>query len=325
MKKNVLTITSIVFFIVSLVFTTVAAQGITELKIASGSVGGNWYPVASAIAEYFNEGYGQRIATGKPGGGIGNPISVSRGQFEAGMSFSSMLLNAQRGESPYEEKYDNLKSVIQLFPHAYMVMAGKEFPYDTIEEIVKNKYPVKIAPTTPGNSDFWITEKAFEVYGATFDDIRAWGGKVEVGGAGEMAELYKDRHVDVAARHTSYPSSDFMEMAMSRPSKMIELGEEAYKTLRDRYNMQEVTVKGGSYSGIEKDYKTIGMPCVLFVREDVPDEIVYQLVKTVVENQKRLAGINEQFERFDPYTAWKDLGIELHPGAEQYFVEMGYK
>lgn len=48
------------------------------------------------------------------------------------------------------------------------------------------------------------------------------------------------------------------------------------------------TIAAGTYCSLEKDYVTIGMCNFTVGRADLPDDLVYQLVKAVFENQPRL-------------------------------------
>lgn len=301
-----------------------ANQKIDELSIVSGSVGGNWYPAASVIAEYFNQRYGDNIATAKPGGGQANPISVGRGDVRAGISFSTFLLSAQKGTDQYDKIYDKNRAIVKLFPAGVHILAGENVPYDDFGEIVKNKYPIKMSACRPADSDYWLAGKILDFYGVSFEDIESWGGKVERMGAQESSSLYKDKHIDVYFRHGSWPSSDILEMSFSRPSKLIKISEEVMQKMVDEYAVARETIPANTYEGIDYDYETVGMVCLLFCREDVPDDIAYLLAKTVIEDKDRLASTNPLFKQLDPYTAWKGLGIDLHPGAKKYFEENGY-
>ena len=83
-------------------------------------------------------------------------------------------------------------------------------------------------------------------------------------------------------------------------------------------------IPANSYKGMKEPVKTAGMSAVLFVRDDIPDDVIYALTKAIVENKKYLTSVNKLFEDYDPATAWKDVGAPLHPGAAKYFKEKGY-
>jgi len=303
------------------------ALGIGEITIAGGSVGGSWFPVASAIAELVNKETGENIAFAKPGGGVSNPIMVSTGTVNAGFSYSSYLVAAMNGEDPYEEKGEmkNLRSIVMLFPMYWQILASDDLPIETFGELIDKKYPVKMSPTKRGHGDYWVTDKAFSFYGVDMmKDIEAWGGKVELGGGGEMASLYKDKHIDLAFSHNVVPLSSYSDMSISRDSKLLKIDNELRKYFVEKYGMREGVIPKGTYEGQKEDILTVGMPAVLFVRENIPDEAAYVLAKVICENTKYLSSINKSFKQFDAKTAWKSLGVDLHPGAAKYYKEKGY-
>ena len=63
-------------------------------------------------------------------------------------------------------------------------------------------------------------------------------------------------------------------------------------------------IAAGTYLSLDKDYVTIGMFNFAIGRADLPDDLVYQLVKAVFENQPRLV---------ESYA-----GGKRHPPAERY-------
>lgn len=322
MKKVVTIFISLIIF--TLVFSSASfAQG--EITIAGGSVGGSWFPVVNAISDLLNQEFDKNMFYAKPGGGSSNPLLVSQGKMSAGMSYSSFLVALERGEDPFrtEQKNDNLRAVVKLFPMYYHIIATKELPFDSLNEFIEMKHPVKIFPTDVGHAENWITVKALGVYGVTLDDINKWGGVVKYISSTEIASEYKDKHINMAVTHNVIPFSIFIDMSMSRESKLIEIGETVIKELKE-YGMQELVIPADTYKGQDSDIQTVGMPAVLFVREDIPDDIVYAMAKVVCENSEYLSSINKSFKDFDPETSWQNLGASLHPGAERYFREKGY-
>jgi len=321
MRKIILIVTLIMMLIVSSP-NILAAE---EITIAGGSVGGSWFPVANAIAELLNKEVGESIATAKPGGGVSNPPMVSQGTVSAGFSYSSYLVAAQRGEDPYEgQKIENISSVVELFPMYLQIIGDASLPYDTLGEYIENQYPIKMCPTKPGHGDFWVTEKVFSIIGIDFKDIESWGGKIELGGGGEMTSFYKDRHIDMAFSHNVVPFSAYTDMSVSRNSKLIGVDQDIIDKLNEKYGMKEGIIPAGTYKGTDVDIKSAGMPAVLFIHNDISEDIVYSLTKAICENAQTLSSLSKDFERFDPSSACKDLGIDLHPGAKKYYQEMGY-
>jgi hypothetical protein len=57
--------------------------------------------------------------------------------------------------------------------------------------------------------------------------------------------------------------------------------------------------------------------------KDLPDDVVYNLTKTLWENQASLAQANAKANYMDPKNPVKAITIPLHPGAVKYYKEQG--
>ena len=70
---------------------------------------------------------------------------------------------------------------------------------------------------------------------------------------------------------------------------------------------------------------TIGVPNFAIGRADLPDDLVYQLVKAVFQNQPRLVKANSAARDALPQNVDKDTFLPFHPGAVRYYREIGVK
>src|SRR5262249_4184780 len=85
------------------------------------------------------------------------------------------------------------------------------------------------------------------------------------------------------------------------------------------------TVAAGTYRSLDKDYLTIGMFNFAIGRADLPDDLIYQLVKAAFENQPRLLKAHAAASETLPRNVDKNTFLPLHPGAIRYYREMGIK
>ena len=58
-------------------------------------------------------------------------------------------------------------------------------------------------------------------------------------------------------------------------------------------------------------------------RADLPDDLVYQLVKTTFENQPRLVKAHSAASETLPQNVVKNTFLPFHPGAVRYYREIG--
>ncbi|MDX1653639.1 MAG: TAXI family TRAP transporter solute-binding subunit [Candidatus Competibacteraceae bacterium] len=82
-------------------------------------------------------------------------------------------------------------------------------------------------------------------------------------------------------------------------------------------------IPAGTYPGLDQDVLTIAQPNFLAVHEEVPEEDVYQITKTIYENLPFLNNIHKATNAMALEKAMEGLPIPLHPGAARYYREVG--
>ena len=66
--------------------------------------------------------------------------------------------------------------------------------------------------------------------------------------------------------------------------------------------------------------KTIGVPNLLMVAADMPDDLAYRVTKLLFDGKERLATVHKAAESLDPKTAREVVApVQLHPGAQRYY------
>ena len=78
-----------------------------------------------------------------------------------------------------------------------------------------------------------------------------------------------------------------------------------------------------TYPGQTKDINTIAQPNFLAVRDDLPEEDVYKITKTIYENLPFLNSIHKATKAMALQKAINGLPVPLHPGAAKFYREAG--
>ena len=79
----------------------------------------------------------------------------------------------------------------------------------------------------------------------------------------------------------------------------------------------------GTYPNQTELIRTVGSPNVLVTRDDIPEEVVYQVTKVIWENLATLQDIHRATRDMRLEIAVEGLGAPLHPGAIRYYREVG--
>ncbi|MCR4676800.1 MAG: TAXI family TRAP transporter solute-binding subunit [Sphaerochaetaceae bacterium] len=72
------------------------------------------------------------------------------------------------------------------------------------------------------------------------------------------------------------------------------------------------------------DTNTVAVGAVVIVRDDVPADEVYAIVKSIFENKSDIASQHAKGNELDLSFASSVTAVPYHPGAAKYFAEKGY-
>lgn len=82
-------------------------------------------------------------------------------------------------------------------------------------------------------------------------------------------------------------------------------------------------IPAATYPGQEQDIQTVAKSNLLVARDDVPDEVVYQVTKAMFENLDFLRNIHDAMYETSLDRALIGMPMPLHPGALRYYQEVG--
>ena len=154
----------------------------------------------------------------------------------------------------------------------------------------------------------------------------ALDGKVLFLPASEAMEAVKTGQVDVAVELSSIPSPQISELSILRPVHILEFLPGARADMMQKYPQYlPTTIEKGAYNGIDQPIETVGTGAMFACRADLPDDLVYEIVKTVYsqEGVDYLGNVIAALKSMSPNLAVSYKPIPLHPGAERYFREIG--
>ncbi|HET9735827.1 MAG TPA: TAXI family TRAP transporter solute-binding subunit, partial [Burkholderiales bacterium] len=81
--------------------------------------------------------------------------------------------------------------------------------------------------------------------------------------------------------------------------------------------------KAGTYPKQDKDVPVIGYSTHVVVACDLPDNTVYQMLKTMAGNVGGMAAVVKSIEGITPKDMALDIGVPFHKGAARFYKEVG--
>lgn len=298
------------------------------------SVGTGAYTYAAALQgvmlKALPEGSKIDITTNSPGG-VGAPILINNDD-----TVDLIMSNAGPARWSFEagilgnDPTPDIAALAGGMGHDFMnVMFTQKFVdttgISTVEELVAQKYPVKIIIKKNGTFGELSAEKLLEAFGLTLEDVVAWGGVVEKTGGDAIKSGLQDDLYDMTIDHIAAGQANTTELCMNHDMYAVQLSDE---TLQKLYDMgyDYVTVAPNTWRRQETEIRTVGSQQVVLVRSDMDEDLAYALTKGICEGAAELGDAVAAMKSFNPETAHSIqlTGVKLHPGAERYYREMGY-
>ncbi|MGI5837126.1 MAG: TAXI family TRAP transporter solute-binding subunit [Chloroflexota bacterium] len=300
--------------------TTVKAN----LQGAGGTVGGIGYVVMTAMSKVVKDTYPSIDISVVPGGWVGNLPRVDSGELDIASTVVSMAGLAEQKLSPFEKEMPKLRSLfLTQDDNFYFAIVRKDFPAETVGEIVKNKIPAKLCTLAKGNATELAWRQAFEMQGSGWEQIEQQGGKMNFVAWADAVNLVKDGHADgilaVGAKQIGWAQ----ELATAREIKILKWEPELAEQIRKNLGMTEGVIPANTYPGVDYEVDAPRDTGQIIISADVKPEVAYAIVKAVAEGEKEYAASHAAISEFKAAGMADGLLLPVHPGAEAYYKEKG--
>lgn len=290
-----------------------AAQQVTFM---TGPQGGSWIPLGGALKGMWEKSVPGLSITQTPGAGISNVRGVDEGKAHIGLANSSTTVDGLEGRPPYPKKVTKVCQLANLYPQYFQVVALASAKVDTLADL-KGK---SLVTQPKGNTGELLTELVLKMNGLSYQSLA----KVNFNSYNESVGMMKDGHANVFTLGTTAPASAVMDLASARDVKLIAVDDKTMgelKQMNPGYN--KLVIKAGTYPKQDKDVPVIGYSTHVVVACDLPEDTVYQMVKTMAANVDSMAAVVKSIEGIKPKDMALDIGVPFHKGAARFYKEAG--
>lgn len=301
-----------------------AGASAQTVEWVAGQLGGGWYTMTTGMAKLVqdkNAGLQVRVV---PGGGTANPSKIQQGQSQLGMGLDIFAKAAREGTGPYQgQPHGRVMMIGQSFSDNYLhFMKAEGAPYG-FDDVFKQKN-VKIGVTKAGSSDEMSYRFVMEHYGQSYDKLRANGWRIVQGDYNELASAWKDKHVDYMFIVLGIPGAAVIDMGQGRKGELMAWPKPVADALSSKYGYSVGAFPATTYPSFQTAaVPTIIMATTLMVDQQLSDDIVYKVTKTLCEGEAELPKIHASMADFKCATAIKTTPVPVHPGALRYYKERG--
>jgi len=291
-------------------------QETARLIIGTGGVAGSYYPLGGALAKVWTSKIdGVQVSAQATGAAIENTKLLENNEIELALTQSDLAEYAAKSQHMFDKEYKHMRAVATIFPEHIQIFVRKGSGIKTISDL-KGK---RVSVGSQGSGGLVNSEQIFGCYGFTFDDIKPFY-LTNV----DAVDRMKDGQLDAIFVTTAAPNAAYQDLALATDIELLDLPDEDANDIIEEYPFfEKVVLPAGMYHGQETDVLVLAVQAVVTARDDLSEEVVYELTKTLWESKDELGEMMAKANSMDPNDPLKGVTIAIHPGAERYYKEVG--
>lgn len=285
-----------------------------SLTLGTASVGGTYFIYGGVVATLLTDTIGINVSTQQTQGPNQNIILVDGGNIELGMTTMGIALQAWEGSGDWTKgrKFSNIRALFPMYDTPFHFITTEKTGIKSVAEMAGKTLGAGPKAGTPGT-----------YFPLMFD---ALGIKVNwrFGQASDMQNQLADGLLDVFAFAAGLPIAAYSELEAQRAVRFISFTDAQLNTLKQKFpELSDSTIPKGTYKTLTDDQKTLGVYNFGIGHKDLPNDVAYKIVKSVLENNDRMVKGHAAAVETIAKNASRNGFLPFHPGAAQYYKEKG--
>jgi len=329
LKKCLISIVGAMLALLYTVPTPVEAAGRVFIAIGTGGPTGVYFVAGNSICRMVHKEaalerkqgkkHGLRCAAPSTGGSTYNITNIMAGELDFGIAQSDWQFHAYNGTSKFKEKqFEKLRAVFSVHPEPFHILVGKDSGIRSWADL-KGK---RVNIGNPGSGQRGTMEVLMSAHGTVIGDFKSATEFTST----EQSKALCDDKIDAYGYTVGVPNAGVSVATDGCGASVINLKSTVEQKLVDDYPFYAfANIPRGTYKTSASDVTTFGVMATLVTSADQPEDVVYDLVRSVFENIKDFRELHPAFAHLDPEKMITDgLSAPLHPGAEKYYREKGW-
>ena len=296
--------------------TTQAAD--TFVSIGSNPVGNTAYQWAAGISDLVNRNVdGVQMTAEGTKGYVANVRLMLNSKIEAGFSNSKLAYEAYKGEGDYADtEPGQILSWMSIAPIVLHAVVMESSGINSFADL-KGK---RVGIGQPGGTSMLDAEILMDAVGlkpgVDFKDFRVR--------LPQMVDMLSDGQIDAFVWNGSIPLPPIIKLKSQHKVTILPVPTDIADAIRAKYPAYtEGDLPANTYADQPEAIPSYRLGNVLLIRADVPEEVVYNATKVVMENLDHMAGVHPAWKRVSAKSILGGFQAPLHPGALRYYREAG--
>ena len=316
MKKKLMSI-ALTCGLVLAGMSAISASAADSVTLATGGTTGTYYAIGGVLATVLNPILeNSSITVTSTGASKANIQLIDDEDADLATVQNDVMYYAYNGIDLFEGEgaYDSFSAVAGLYDETVQIVTCDD-SIKTVSDLAGKTVSVGDA----GSGVEFNAKQILAAYDMSFDDI-----KIVNASFGDSADSLKDGKIDAAFVVAGAPTTAVVDLATVKDISLVQLDEEHIAKLQGDYDFYtETVIPAYTYSGLEEDATTVSVRATLIASNELSEDVVYELLKAMFDNQDALISGHAKFELLNLEDAVKGISVPFHAGAVKYYGEQG--
>ena len=294
--------------------------------LTTGTTGGTFYPVGVALSTLVSaqENAGFSLTAISSAGSMENIKLMRDNQAQFALILGIFGAWAFDGSGPIRNPYENFRSISAMWPNVEHFVLRSDLVTDgTINDLSSldgERYSIGMRNSGAEQTGFYI----FDALGIDYSDELS----IAYMGYGPSANALQDGNI-VGMNIPAGPPVTAITRAyalLGNSMTILDFTDENLEVINQEFPLwQSYEIEAGTYPLQEEPINTAASPNILVARDDVSEEIVYNMTKLLWENLATLQEIHSATKTMAIEVALKGIRVPRQAGALRYYQEQGVK
>ena len=285
-----------------------------QLAIGTASPGGTYYVYGEGLARLLTRALALPVMRLPTEGPAQNIELLESGEAKLGFVTTGIALQAWNGTGIWAGKRParSMRVAFPMYDTPFQLIVLQESGLRAVSEMGLKR--VGIGPRG-GTSAAYVPE----FFNTLKIPVQFVFGEWE-----ELAALMQRRELDVIAGAGGVPLPAFIELEAKQKVRYIAFTPEQIAALR--LAIPELTpslIPAGSYPSLLRGYETLGLYNFAVAHEILPNDLVYNVVRSVFEHHEEMMEVHSAAAATIPANMDHNSFLPLHPGAIRYYAQIG--
>jgi uncharacterized protein len=285
-----------------------------SIAIATASPGGTYYVYGQALADILGKELGMDVTAQATQGSTRNVILVETGHAALGLITMGIGWEAWNGTGEWTkgQRFRAMRAILPMYDSPFQIAVAKPSNVKSFEQLAGKR----IGAGPPGGTSGTYFPRIFEMF--KIPVVLSYGSIEET-----MSQIAAGK-LDGVVLATGVPVPALYKLDQEQGMDYVPFSADQVKILRQQMpELTDSTISSGAYPSLTLDYHTVGLFNFVVANKDLPEDLVYRIVKAVFDKHTELVKAHSAAKETIPANINRDTFLPVHPGALRYYREIG--